>query len=69
LVPKNFANCSEVLKPDLKNGAVILRRIFFAIAYAFTLSYCGTAQDVMNGAGAVLDGMGNGASSLGSILD
>ena len=41
-----------------------MRRSFLAIACALTLSACGTAQGVMNGVGAVLDGMGNDASSL-----
>jgi len=34
-----------------------------------TLSACGTAQGVMNGVGAVLDGMGNDARSIGSIFN
>ena len=66
---KFFANCSKVLKSDLKNGAVTMRRIFLAIACAVTLSACGTAQGVMNGVGAVLDGMGNDARSIGSIFN
>ena len=66
---KFFANCSKVLKSDLKNGAVIMRRSFLAIACALTLSACGTAQGVMNGVGAVLDGMGNDARSIGSIFN
>ena len=66
---KLFANCSKFLKSDLKNGAVIMRRSFLAIACALTLSACGTAQGVMNGVGAVLDGMGNDARSIGSIFN
>ena len=66
---KFFANCSKVLKSDLKTGAVIMRRSFLAIACALTLSACGTAQGVMNGVGAVLDGMGNDARSIGSIFN
>ena len=66
---KFFSNCSKVLKSDLKNGAVIMRRSFLAIACALTLSACGTAQGVMNGVGAVLDGMGNDARSIGSIFN
>ena len=66
---KFFANCSKFLKSDLKNGAVIMRRSFLAIACALTLSACGTAQGVMNGVGAVLDGMGNDARSIGSIFN
>ena len=66
---KFFSNCSKVLKSDLKNGAVIMRRSFLAIACAVTLSACGTAQGVMNGVGAVLDGMGNDARSIGSIFN
>jgi len=66
---KFFANCLKVLKSDLKNGAVTMRRIFLAIACALTLSACGTAQGVMNGVGAVLDGMGNDARSIGSIFN
>ena len=66
---KFFANCSKVLKSDLKNGAVIMRRSFLAIACALTLSACGTAQGLMNGVGAVLDGMGNDARSIGSIFN
>jgi hypothetical protein len=66
---KFFSNCSKVLKSDLKNGAVTMRRIFLAIACAVTLSACGTAQGVMNGVGAVLDGMGNDARSIGSIFN
>ena len=66
---KFFANCSKFLKSDLKNGAVIMRRSFLAIACAVTLSACGTAQGVMNGVGAVLDGMGNDARSIGSIFN
>jgi len=67
---KFFANCSKFLKSDLKNGAVIMRHSFFlAIACALTLSACGTAQGVMNGVGAVLDGMGNDARSIGSIFN
>ena len=69
VLQKFFANCSKVLKPDLKNGVVIMRRIFLAIACALTLSACGTAQGVMNGVGAVLDGMGNDARSIGSIFN
>ena len=46
-----------------------MRRIFLAIACAVTLSACGTAQGVMNGVGAVLDGMGNDARSVGSIFN
>jgi len=69
-VSQNFvANCSKFLKSDLKNGAVIMRRSFLAIACALTLSACGTAQGVMNGVGAVLDGMGNDARSIGSIFN
>jgi len=66
---KFFSNCSKALKSDLKNGAVTMRRIFLAIACAVTLSACGTAQGVMNGVGAVLDGMGNDARSVGSIFN
>ena len=66
---KFFSNCSKVLKSDLKNGAVTMRRIFLAIACTVTLSACGTAQGVMNGVGAVLDGMGNDARSIGSIFN
>ena len=66
---KFFANCSKFLKSDLKNGAVIMRRSFLAIACALTLSACGTAQGVMNGVGAVLDGMGHDARSVGSIFN
>ena len=66
---KFFANRSKFLKSDLKNGAVIMRRSFLAIACALTLSACGTAQGVMNGVGAVLDGMGNDARSIGSIFN
>jgi len=66
---KFFANCAKFLKSDLKNGAVIMRRSFLAIACALTLSACGTAQGVMNGVGAVLDGMGNDARSIGSIFN
>ena len=66
---KFFANCSKFLKSDLKNGAVIMRRSFLAIACVLTLSACGTAQGVMNGVGAVLDGMGNDARSIGSIFN
>jgi hypothetical protein len=66
---KFFANCSKFLKSDLKNGAVMMRRSFLAIACALTLSACGTAQGVMNGVGAVLDGMGNDARSIGSIFN
>ena len=66
---KFFSNCSKVLKSDLKNGAVIMRRSFLAIACALMLSACGTAQGVMNGVGAVLDGMGNDARSIGSIFN
>ena len=66
---KFFANCSKFLKSDLKNEAVIMRRSFLAIACALTLSACGTAQGVMNGVGAVLDGMGNDARSIGSIFN
>ena len=66
---KFFANCSKFLKSDLKNGAMIMRRSFLAIACAVTLSACGTAQGVMNGVGAVLDGMGNDARSIGSIFN
>ena len=69
VLQKFFANCSKVLKPDLKNGVVIMRRSFLAIACALTLSACGTAQGVMNGVGAVLDGMGNDARSIGSIFN
>jgi hypothetical protein len=46
-----------------------MRRSFLAIACAVTLSACGTAQGVMNGVGAVLDGMGNDARSIGSIFN
>ena len=46
-----------------------MKRIFLAIACALTLSACGTAQGVMNGVGAVLDGMGNDARSIGSIFN
>ena len=53
----------------IKNGAVIMRRSFLAIACALALSACGTAQGVMNGVGAVLDGMGNDARSIGSIFN
>jgi len=53
----------------IENGAVIMRRSFLAIACALTLSACGTAQGVMNGVGAVLDGMGNDARSIGSIFN
>ena len=66
---KFFANCSKFLKSDLKNEAVIMRRSFLAIACALTLSACGTAQGVMNGVGAVLDGMGNDARSIGSVFN
>ena len=66
---KFFANCLKVLKSDLKNGAETMRRIFLAIACTVTLSACGTAQGVMNGVGAVLDGMGNDARSIGSIFN
>ena len=66
---KFFSNCSKVLKSDLKNGVVIMRRNFLAIAFTLTLSACGTAQGVMNGVGAVLDGMGNDARSIGSIFN
>ena len=66
---KFFANCSKVHKSDLKSGAVIMRRIFLGITCALTLSACGTAQGVMNGVGAVLDGMGNDARSIGSIFN
>ena len=66
---KFFANYSKFLKSDLKNGVVIMRRSFLAIACALTLSACGTAQGVMNGVGAVLDGMGNDARSIGSIFN
>ena len=66
---KFFSNCSKVLKSDLKNGAVIMKRIFLALACTLTLSACGTAQGVMNGVGAVLDGMGNDARSIGSIFN
>ena len=66
---KFFSNCSKVLKSDLKNGVVTMRRIFLAIACTVTLSACGTAQGVMNGVGAVLDGMGNDARSIGSIFN
>ena len=66
---KFFANCSKFLKSDLKNGAVMMRGSFLAIACALTLSACGTAQGVMNGVGAVLDGMGNDARSIGSIFN
>lgn len=66
---KFFSNCSKLLMSDLKNGAVTMRRIFLAIACAVTLSACGTAQGVMNGVGAVLDGMGNDARSIGSIFN
>ena len=69
VLQKFFANCSKFLKSDLKNGAVTMRRIFLAIACAVTLSACGTAQGVMNGVGAVLDGMGNDARSIGSIFN
>jgi len=69
VLQKFFANCSKVLKSDLKNGAVIMRRSFLAIACTLTLSACGTAQGVMNGVGAVLDGMGNDARSIGSIFN
>ena len=66
---KFFSNCSKVLKSYLKNGAVIMRRIFLAIAFALTLSACGTAQGVMNGVGEVLNGMGNDARSIGNIFN
>ena len=66
---KFFANCSKVLMSGLKNGAVIMRRSFLAIACALPLSACGTAQGVMNGVGAVLDGMGNDARSIGSVFN
>ena len=69
VLQKFFSNCSKVLKSDLKNGAVTMRRIFLAIACALTLSACGTAQGVMNGVGALLDGMGNDARSIGSIFN
>jgi len=69
VLQKFFANCSKFLKSGLKNGAVIMRRSFLAIACALTLSACGTAQGVMNGVGAVLDGMGNDARSIGSIFN
>ena len=46
-----------------------MRRSFLAIACALMLSACGTAQGVMNGVGAVLDGMGNDARSVGSIFN
>jgi len=69
LLRKFFSNCSKVFKSDLKNGAVTMKRIFLAIACAVTLSACGTAQGVMNGVGAVLDGMGNDARSIGSIFN
>ena len=69
VLQKFFSNCSKVLKSDLKNGVVIMRRSFLAIACALTLSACGTAQGVMNGVGAVLDGMGNDARSIGSIFN
>ena len=69
VLQKSFANCSKFLKSDLKNGAVIMRRSFLAIACALTLSACGTVQGVMNGVGAVLDGMGNDARSIGSIFN
>ena len=69
VLQKFFANCSKFLKSDLKNGAVIMRHSFLAIACALTLSACGTAQGVMNGVGAVLDGMGNDARSIGSIFN
>jgi hypothetical protein len=66
---KFFSNCSKVLLSGMKNGAVIMRRSFLAIACALTLGACGTAQGVMNGVGAVLDGMGNDARSIGSIFN
>jgi len=66
---KFFSNCSKVLKSDLQNGAVIMRPIFLAMVCALTLSACGTAQGLMNGVGAVLDGMGNDARSIGSIFN
>ena len=66
---KFFANGSKFLKSGLKNGAVIMRRIFLAVACALTLSACGTAQGVMNGVGEVLNGMGNDARSIGSIFN
>jgi hypothetical protein len=69
VLQKFFANCSKFLKSDLKNGAVVMRRSFLAIACALTLSACGTAQGVMNGVGAVLDGMGDDARSIGSIFN
>ena len=69
VLQKFFANCSKFLKSDLKKGAVIMRRSFLAIACALTLSACGTAQGLMNGVGAVLDGMGNDARSIGSIFN
>ena len=69
VLQKFFANCSKFLKSDLKNGVVIMRRSFLAVACALTLSACGTAQGVMNGVGAVLDGMGNDARSIGSIFN
>ena len=69
VLQKLFANCSKVLKSGLENEAVIMRRSFLAIACALTLSACGTAQGVMNGVGAVLDGMGNDARSIGSIFN
>ena len=66
---KCFANCAKFSKPEAKNGAVIMKRIFLAIACALTLSACGTAQGVMNGVGEVLNGMGNDARSIGSIFN
>jgi len=66
---KFFSNCPKVLMSGIENGAVIMRRSFLAIACALTLSACGTAQGVMNGVGAVLDGMGNDARSIGSIFN
>jgi len=69
VLQKFFANCSKFLKSVLKNGAVTMRRSLLAIACALTLSACGTAQGVMNGVGAVLDGMGNDARSIGSIFN
>ena len=69
VLQKFFSNCSKVLMSGIKNGAVIMRRSFLAMACALALSACGTAQGVMNGVGAVLDGMGNDARSIGSIFN
>ena len=69
VLQKFFANCSKVLKSDLKKGAVIRRPSFLASACALTLSAWGNVQGVRNGVGAVLNGMGNDARSIGSIVN